>query len=65
MTSRDIVWYVQRIKDSMGFRIMEGKENITDTVAEMHFFLTEGLVYSCEMTFKDGSVWTGAFITME
>lgn len=61
MTSRDIVWYVRHIGDSMGFRIMEGKEDITNTVIEMKYFLSDGLVYSCEMTFEDDSVWTGTF----
>lgn len=61
MAERDIVWYVQRINDSMGFRVMEGTENITNDVVEIRMFLTDGLVYSCEMLFEDGSVWTGRF----
>jgi hypothetical protein len=61
MTSRDIVWYVQRRGDAMGFRIMEGNVDISDTVAELKFYLSDGLVYSCEMTFEDETIWTGTF----
>jgi len=65
MTSRDIVWNLQRINDSMGFRVTEDETDITDSVIEIKMFLTNGLVYSCEMIFKDGSVWTGTFTPLE
>jgi len=61
MTERDIIWNIQRINNSMGFRITEDGEDITTQVVDIHMFLTDGLVYSCEMTFEDGSVWTGRF----
>jgi len=61
MTSRDIVWNLQRINDSMGFRVTEDETDITETVVEITMFLTNGLVYSCEMLFDDGSYWTGEF----
>jgi hypothetical protein len=64
MESRDITIHVKKVKNIMGFRIMEDKEDIASTVKKLNFSLKDGLVNSIEMTFDDGSVWTGTFIPL-
>jgi len=61
MEGRDVVIHVKKIKDTMVFRIMEGKEDIVKNVTQISFSLKDGRVTSTEMTLDDGSVWEGTF----
>jgi hypothetical protein len=61
MEGRDVIIHVRKVKDTMVFRIMEGKEDIVKNVTQISFSLKDGRVTSTEMTLDDGSVWEGTF----